>query len=113
MHEFSLVQALLNRVEVEAEAVNATAVHRLSMRIGQMAGVERDLFRSAYDLCREGTICERAELVIEAVEASWMCRGCGRTVESGEALQCSHCGSPARLASGDVIILEQIEMEVA
>ena len=113
MHEFSLVQALLNRVETEASAVQATSVHRLSMRIGRMAGVERDLFLSAYELCREGTICAGAELIIEDVEPRWSCRGCGRTVKNGELLQCSLCGSSAHLAAGDEITLERIEMEVA
>jgi hydrogenase nickel incorporation protein HypA/HybF len=113
MHEFSLVQALLNRVEVEAQAANATSVHRLSVRIGVMAGVERELFNSAYELCREGTICERAELFIEPVEARWVCRGCGQEIISGQTLLCPACGSPPRLEAGDEIVLDQIEMEVA
>jgi hydrogenase nickel incorporation protein HypA/HybF len=113
MHEFSLVQALIERVEAQALAADATTVHRLSLRIGEMAGVEPDLFRSAYELCREGTVCEHAELLIETVEARWACRGCGREVKCGETLLCRTCGSPPRLASGDEIVLEQIEMEVA
>ncbi len=113
MHEYSLVQALMDRVEQEARARNATAVHRLSVRIGSLAGVEKDLLRSAYELCREGTVCAGAELLIEPVEARWACGGCGRTVAPGEILTCPDCGSPARLAAGDEIVLDRIEMEVA
>lgn len=113
MHEYSLVQALLDRVEAEARAHGASGVHRLSLRIGSMAGVERDLLTSAFDICRRGTICDEAELEIEPVEARWECRLCGREVAQGEVLSCPDCGSPARLKSGDEIVLERIELEVA
>lgn len=112
MHEFSLIQSLLNRVEAEAQARNATAVHRLSVSIGRLAGVEESLFASAYELCREGTICERAELFINSVEARWACRNCAREVAQGEILSCPLCNAPARLLAGDEIVLDQIEMEV-
>ena len=113
MHEYSIVQALVDRVEREARAHNATAVHRLSVRIGALAGVEADLLASAYDICRTGTLCAGAELAIESVPARWACPDCGREVTAGEVLRCPGCGSPARLASGDEINLDRIEMEVA
>jgi hydrogenase nickel incorporation protein HypA/HybF len=113
MHEYSLVQALLERVEQEARARGATAVHGLSVRIGDLAGVERELFQSAYEMCREGTICAGAELQIRPVPVSWVCGGCGRGVAPGEVLTCPDCGAPARLREGDEIVLDRIEMEVA
>ncbi|HET9530839.1 MAG TPA: hydrogenase maturation nickel metallochaperone HypA [Blastocatellia bacterium] len=113
MHEYSLIQALLDRVEDEARLRGAVAVNRISVRIGEMAGVERGLFWTAFEMCREGTICKRADLVISPVEARWACRLCGREVTQGEVLCCERCGAPARLLSGDEIVLDQIEMEVA
>ena len=65
MHEYSIVSALLERVSAEARAHNATAVHRLTLRIGDGAGVERELLSKAYEHFRAGTICARAELCIE------------------------------------------------
>ncbi len=112
MHEFSLIQALLARVETEAATHNAARVERLSVRIGALAGVERDLFASAFDVCRRGTICESAELEVKAIDARWACRACGREVRQGEVLECPVCGSPARLIEGDEIILDRVEMEV-
>jgi hydrogenase nickel incorporation protein HypA/HybF len=113
MHEYSIVQALLDRVEREARTHNATAVHRLSVRIGALAGVQADLLASAYEICRTGTLCDGAELAIDLVPVRWACPECGREVPEGEVLRCSACGSPARLASGDEIMLDRIEMEVA
>jgi hydrogenase nickel incorporation protein HypA/HybF len=113
MHEYSLIQALLDRVEAEAHAHRASAVSRLRVSIGEQAGVERELFATAYELCRAGTLCEKAELEINTVPARFACRLCGREVAPGEILSCPDCGSPARLLAGDEITLDRIEMELA
>ena len=114
MHEYSLVQSLVERVEAEASKRGALAVHRLSVRIGELSGVDPGLFQTAYDTFREGTICARAELVVERVPATWSCPGCGRRIERGAALRCPECSRPARLDDGgDALMLAQIELEVA
>ena len=63
MHEYSIVQALLERVEAEAAARGAVAVERVVVQIGELSGVEIELLATAYDTFRERTICERAPLV--------------------------------------------------
>ena len=113
MHEYSIVQALLERVAAEARVRGALAVHRLSIRIGEVSGVEPDLLISAYDTFRERTICEDAELDLHVVAARWECPACGCAIERGHVLACPMCEVPARLVQGDEIILDRIEMEVA
>ena len=112
MHEYSIVQALLERVQVEARARRATAVHRLSVRIGELSGVEVDLLTTAYETFRERTICAGAELDVHLVAARWQCPGCARVIGRGDVLTCPTCAMPARLAEGDEIMLDRIEMEV-
>jgi hydrogenase nickel incorporation protein HypA/HybF len=111
MHEYSLVRALADRVEAEARARRAVAVHRLTVAIGTVSGVEPSLFETAFTLCRQGVLAD-AELAIKRVEASWDCPACGRDVAPDGLLRCDGCGAPARLRRGDELILEQIEMEV-
>jgi hydrogenase nickel incorporation protein HypA/HybF len=112
MHEYALIQALLRQVEKEAHAHNATAVHRLTVRIGPLAGVDRDLFVNAYLLSRPGTRCHDAELVLTTEEVDWRCAVCNAAIPLGGALVCPTCLFPARLAGGDAIVLERIELEV-
>jgi len=111
MHEYSLVRAMVDRVEQEARARNATAISRLAVRIGAMSGVEPELFASAFTLCREG-ILAGAELQIRRSEAAWACPKCAIAIPVGAVLRCRACDAPAKLVSGDEILLEQIEMEV-
>ena len=112
MHEYSLVKALLQRVEAEARAHQATAVHRVTVRIGPLAGVERTLFATAYEMCRAGTVCENADLVLNGEDVSWRCDVCGAEIPEGSVLVCPACSLPARLAGGDALLLERIELEV-
>ena len=97
MHEYSIVRALISRVEAEARSHGALSVQRLQVRIGELAGVEPTLLASAFAQARARTICRNAALEIEAVPARW---------------RCPRCDGPAHLAGGDEILLERIEMEV-
>jgi hydrogenase nickel incorporation protein HypA/HybF len=111
MHEYSLVRAMVDRVEVEARSRNATAVSRLAVRIGAMSGVEPELFASAFTLCREGILAD-TQLDIRRSEAVWNCPRCQAAIPAGGVLRCFPCDAPARMVTGDEILLEQIEMEV-
>jgi hydrogenase nickel incorporation protein HypA/HybF len=82
------------------------------VRIGPLAGVERTLFASAYEVCRVGTICQDAELVIADEDVVWSCAACGEPIAAGQELSCCTCGLPARLVGGDALVLERIELEV-
>ena len=112
MHEYSLVQALLERVAQAAAAHQAVAVHRVHVRIGALAGVEAGLFATAFDMLRPGTLCAAAELVINHEASVWSCPSCAAPVPADGALACPACGWPARLASGDALVLERVDLEV-
>jgi len=110
VHEYSLVAALVERVEAEAGARGE--VRRVHVRIGELAGVEIELFRTAYETFRAGSLLAGAELVVLPVEARWDCSRCGSAIARGARLACPACGSAARLVAGDEMILDRIEMEV-
>jgi hydrogenase nickel incorporation protein HypA/HybF len=112
MHEHSIVRALLDRACEQAASHGATRVHRLTVRLGALAGVEPELLASAYELFREGTLCRGAELELVTVPARWECRSCAREIPPGAPLRCPEHGEPARLVSGEEILLERMELEV-
>jgi hydrogenase nickel incorporation protein HypA/HybF len=112
MHEYSIVQSLLARVEQEAAARGATRVRRLQVRIGELAGVDVDLLLTAYETFRERSICDGAEMAVTQVAAEWRCPHCNVLIHPGSVLRCTACDLPASLTSGDEIYLDRIEMEV-
>ncbi len=113
MHEYSLVEALVTRVEEEARRRQALRIHGLSIRLGELSGVDPELFRTAYETFRAGTLCDGVPLTIRHVEATWSCPLCGQRIPRGEILSCPACHEPARLDDGgDALTLDGIEMEV-
>jgi hydrogenase nickel incorporation protein HypA/HybF len=112
MHEYSIVQNLMEHIEAQARRHGARSVHGVSVRIGELSGIEPDLLRTAYDLVRERSICAEAPLTITMVPARWECRACAAEIPAGQPLRCATCGAPARLATGDDILLDRLELEV-
>ena len=112
MHEYSIVQSLVDSVEAVASQHAYATVHHLYVQIGELAGVDCDLLQTAYETFVAGTICERAPMTIERVGASWACPLCQQPIARGAVLRCNQCNEPARLAAGDEIILRRVEMEV-
>lgn len=113
MHEYSLVEALIRRVEEEARRRGATTIHRLRVSLGELSGVDPELFRTAYETFRAGTLCQAAAIEIATWAASWSCPTCGTGVARGAVLRCPRCGAPCRMSErADALLLESIEMEV-
>jgi hydrogenase nickel incorporation protein HypA/HybF len=113
MHEYSIVSALMDRIEQEAGKHGAMRVRAVKVRIGEIAGVEVELFRTAYQLVSDTTMCAGASLDVELVPVRWACRQCQAPPEPGARLVCPRCGGAVRLVSGDEIMLDRLELEVA
>mgnify|MGYP006203642271 CR=1 FL=1 len=75
--------------------------------------VDCALLTTAFEVFRGGTICEHAALTIDRIPARWECSRCRGEVARGGFLRCPQCNAPARLAAGDEIVLQRIELEVA
>ncbi len=112
MHEYSLVLSLIERVEQEARRNHAKLVKRVAVRLGELSGVEAELFEYAYEMARTGTLCASAELVVTRVPAVFRCSHCDRVLDHRVSLECSECSAAGRLSEGDDIMFDQMEIEV-
>ncbi len=112
MHEYSIVQSLVDSVTA-AVGPREAAVREVHVAIGEMSGVDCGLLTTAYEVFRAGTLCEHASLTIDRIPVHWQCPNCHVAIANGAFLRCAACNEPAQLASGDEIVLQRIELEVA
>lgn len=112
MHEYSVVQALLNQCEEHATANNASTVSKVVCKIGVMSGIEVHLLQVAFDTFKEGTICEGAEFVIHVQKLKLECRDCGHVYEEDEVRYfCQKCESlKVKVIDGEEMYLMSLEM---
>lgn len=112
MHEYSIVDALVGRIAQEVQQRGATAVHRVSVRVGELSGVEPELLATAFETFQAGTCCEGASLEIDFVKATWACRRCATPIAADDSTLCPACGGAPRLVRGDELYLDRLELEI-
>lgn len=112
MHELSIIQSLVDRVEVEVLKAGARSVKRLEVSIGELSGVEPELLSLAWEAFREAGVCAGASLALHVVPTRWSCPRCSQDVPPGTRLRCGACDVPAKLVEGGDIILQRVELEV-
>jgi len=105
-----IVAALMDQVTAALETHECSSVLSVQVRIGELCGVDIPSLSAAYETGRRASVCQRAQLKIRPVLASWHCSRCGRTLERGAALQCPECWAPGRLTCGDELVLDSIEL---
>lgn len=111
MHEVSLVHALFDQVERARAPYPNLKVRKLCVRIGELAGVDAGLFRTAFEGCRQerGHAAATLELAIEL--AAWRCVLCDSEVPIEAPLTCPRCEGVAKLVAGGAILLDRVELE--
>jgi hydrogenase nickel insertion protein HypA len=113
MHEYSVVQALLNQCEAVAEENEATSITKVICKIGMMSGIEIHLLKVAFDTFKEGTMCENAQFIINEQKLKLECRECGAVFEVDEVrYYCRECESlSVKVLDGEEMYLMSLEME--
>ncbi|MBN1854683.1 MAG: hydrogenase maturation nickel metallochaperone HypA [Pirellulales bacterium] len=114
MHEFSLVQSLLDQVESIRLAERAERVLSIRVNVGEFSGVEPDLVRDAFDMLVEATPTQGAELDIITTPLKARCRDCGGEFYVEHFFfECPTCYSrDIMVIQGEGVILETVELEL-
>ena len=114
MHELSIAEALIAQVQREVDRAGQTGrVRCLEVVVGRLSGVSCDSLRFAFELLREGTLVEGAQLHISEAKAKCRCQSCGARLEVDEiTVRCAACGSmQITLEGGRELLLQSIEVE--
>ena len=113
MHEMSLMAGMMEIIQGEARAQGFVRVTKVVLEIGQLAGVEAEAMRFAFDVCTEGSVAEGAELEIEATEGLARCQSCGQTAPVHACYgSCPSCGGTGlRIVAGREMRLKFLDVE--
>lgn len=118
MHELSLVADLFTIIEEQASRAGAKRVTKVSVSVGELAGVVPELFRSAFQSYKKGTIADKARLQLKMVKIKFKCRNCGYELTARNIMDesfsyvCPACGSKdMELIAGRDLYLEKLEIE--
>ena len=113
MHEFSLVNAIIDSIEEFAQKNGCKKICSVKLKIGAMRQVVPDIMKFAFEAASEGTVLEGASLEIEEIPISIYCPDCGKSWgEENVGLRCPYCGgSNADMKTGMELDIDSIEVE--
>ena len=94
MHEYSIVQSLLESCEEHAKSNDAKKVTKVVVKIGVLSGVEPELLQTAFDTFKEQTVCNDAQFIINVQQIEILCNQCNSssTLQKNE-FACPKCES--------------------
>jgi len=113
LHEYSIVQSLLNQCEEIAKKDSATRVIKAVIKIGVMSGVEPQLLETAFNTFKEDSLAKGAEFVMDIQKLKIRCQDCGTESEFDEAHYCCPKCESLRVdvIDGEEMYLMSLEME--
>ncbi|MEA3497808.1 MAG: hydrogenase maturation nickel metallochaperone HypA [Campylobacterota bacterium] len=113
MHEYSIVQSLIDSCEEHLKENGATKVTKVVVKIGVLSGVEPYLLESAFDMFKDDTVCEGALLVLNIQKVAIVCNSCKieQELEKNEFV-CPLCGSyDIKVLDGEEMFLMSLDIE--
>jgi hydrogenase nickel incorporation protein HypA/HybF len=115
MHEYSIVQSLLDIIEENAKKHGGKKVSKVVVKIGVLSGVEPHLLQVAFDTFKANTICKDAvfEMAIQPIVVE--CKDCFKKSEFEKNrlfFECEYCKSVnLEILDGEDMVLLSLEME--
>jgi hydrogenase nickel incorporation protein HypA/HybF len=112
MHEYSIVQNLLDQCEDQAKQHGAKKVEKVVVKIGVMSGVEPDLLQTAFDTFKQGTMCQDCEYIQQIQPIKIRCISCATvSVLEQNEYSCPKCQSvELDVIDGEDLMLMQLEL---
>ena len=109
MHEYSLTQ---NIIETAANYAGSAKVRKITLVVGESAGVLGESIRLYFDVAAENTTCAGARIEIESVRPMLRCKACGGLFERRPfAFECACGGEGEPTEIGREFYIKCIETE--
>jgi hydrogenase nickel incorporation protein HypA/HybF len=112
VHEFSIVQSLLELCQDEAKKHNGEKVTKVEVKIGVLSGVEPHLLEVAFETFKENSICAEAEFFMQIQPLKIRCKNCDSENElKPKQYSCPICeSSDVDVIDGEDMYLMRLEL---
>jgi len=101
MHELSLATEVIELASREAGKNDITSLSGIVIEVGDLSGVEADIFQSALEMIVKDTILEHAVVQLVRTPGKGFCNACKREFEMHDRMGfCDVCGSFPSVISG-------------
>ncbi|RLA81598.1 MAG: hydrogenase maturation nickel metallochaperone HypA [Epsilonproteobacteria bacterium] len=113
MHEYSIVQSLIESSQEYVKENDATKVTKMVVKIGVLSGVEPDLLKVAFDTFKEDTPCEECEIILNIQKIKILCSSCKKeSILEKNEFKCPYCDTcEIKVLDGEEMYLMQLELE--
>lgn len=115
MHEFSLIQGIVDSVVPVARKNNATKITGITLDIGRLTEVEEECMSFAFEaVCDGDELLDGAELVMNFIEPRSRCLDCGHEFEHDRFhKKCPKCGSDiTMIIQGKELNIASMEVDI-
>ncbi len=114
MHEFSLIQGIIDSVVPVAREHNASKVTGIALDIGRLTEVDEECMRFAFEAVTDGdALFSGAQLSMRFIEPRSKCLDCGAEFEHDRFhRRCTSCGSDVTsIVAGRELNIASMEIE--
>lgn len=119
MHEYGLMEAVVERALEESRARGGLAVDRVRIEVGAFALASPESLGTAFEILSRGTALEGAALEIRQTPGRAACEACGFSGtpedlgladEPPVPLLCPSCGRPLVVVAGAGVSLAELQL---
>ena len=112
MHEMAIVEGILDIAFDYAKQNQASKITTITLKIGEMSGVEIEALNMSFDVLTKDTIAEGAELIVNRIPIIGQCNKCGEKFQIEHYnFFCPQCDGILILKSGRELQVESLDME--
>lgn len=127
MHEYSTAVGVVETITDVAKKHNATRIKKVELVVGDFSMLNTDQLKFAFEIAAEGTLAEKADLIIEGQQGEIDCKECGYkgpvdakkkdvdhfVVDLVNIFECPKCKSNnTKISGGRDIYVKNIEVEL-
>ncbi len=113
MHEMSLCESILEVLQEQSLINGYSRIKTVRLEVGELAQVEVEALRFAFDVVMNGSLADGAKLAIVDIAGRGWCAQCEQSVAAHERFApCPECGGfPLQITAGEEFRIKELEVE--